>query len=304
MSRTALILDPVSPVLAEKLEAAGFRVLDRSADGPSEAEYAESDAWIVRSRTKITADLMAKGKTLRVIGRAGAGTDNIDKDAAAERAVDVLTVPGGNEVAVAELALAFVFALARKFGSGLQSTREGVWAKSKLMGFEITGETLGVIGLGRIGRQLAERGDALGMKVLGFDPYLPADATPPAGTQIVSMDELLSSSRFVSVHVPLSEETRGLLGTDQLRSMRKDAFVINCSRGGIVDESALVRALDDGEIAGAALDVFVGEPELPKALVSHPSILAMPHIGGSTVQAQEKIAARLGDSLVEFLSKA
>lgn len=299
----ALILDPVDAGLPRELERHGISILDLSKASAESVDAAlpDAEAIVVRSRTKVTASMIERAKRLRVIGRAGAGTDNIDSAAARARGIEVLTVAGGNDRAVAELALAFCFAFARQLVPAVEASRRGEWAKSRLSGFELAGETLGIVGLGRIGKMLATLGHGLGMKLIGFDPFVdPSDWEGPPVAK-ASLLDLLENSRFVSVHVPLSEETRGLIGANELARMRADAYLIQCSRGGVVDEEALAEALEAGQIAGAGLDVFANEPDIPGRLARNPRVLATPHIGASTEQAQVKIARLLAESLVRFL---
>jgi D-3-phosphoglycerate dehydrogenase / 2-oxoglutarate reductase len=298
-----LILDPVDAGLAEELERHGISTQDLSKASAESVESAlpDAEAIVVRSRTKVTASMIEHARRLRVIGRAGAGTDNIETAAARARGIEILTVAGGNDRAVAELALAFCFAFARQLVPAVEASRRGEWAKSRLSGFELAGETLGVVGLGKIGKTLAALAHGLGMKVIGFDPFVdPSDWEGPP-VENAPLRDLLARSRFISVHVPLSAETRGLIGADELAAMRSDAYLIQCSRGGVVDEEALADALEAAGIAGAGLDVFSNEPEIPSRLAHSPRVLATPHIGASTEQAQIKIARLLAHSLVRFL---
>jgi D-3-phosphoglycerate dehydrogenase len=297
---TVLILDPVAPLLATELRGAGLEVQDFSRSGAKRVEesLAGAQGLVVRSRTRVTAEMIDRAPGLRVIGRAGSGTDSIDVAHAKSRGIEVLTVPGGNENAVAELVLGMMLALARHLVPAVDASRRGQWAKSKLMGFELAGETLGVIGTGRIGSRLARKALALEMRVLGSDPFADLSDLAADGLEIASMEDVLSRSRFVSVHVPLSDATRSLLGRKEFASMRRDAYLVQCSRGGVVDEDALAEALEAERLAGAALDVFAREPEFPERLARNPRVLATPHIGASTVQSQEKIAAALAGRII------
>lgn len=299
-----LLLDPVDACIGDALRARGIEVADLAKASREEvlAALPSATAVVVRSRTRVDAEMIARAEQLRVIGRAGAGTDTIDVAAARARGIQVLTVPGGNDRAVAELAMAFMFTFSRQIVPAVLASREGEWAKSRLMGFELAGETLGIIGLGKIGRVLATMAAGLEMKVLGTDPYVDPRTWDTPRIEASNVEEILSRSRFVSVHVPMLPETRAMIGAAQLAMMRPDAYILNCSRGGIIDEDALADALEQGRLAGAGLDVFSNEPEIPARLRSNPRVLPTPHVGGSTVQAQEKIAALLGESLAAALS--
>lgn len=306
MTARIVLLDAVSPLLARLLRDAGHEVVDasKSSDAERAAAVTSAHALVVRSRSRIDAATIDAAPSLRAIGRAGAGTDTIDTAHAQSRGVEVLTVPGGNDVAVAELTLTLMLALARKIVPAAVAARAGEWAKSKSEGFELAGERLGIIGMGKIGGRVAQLARSFGMEVLGHDPYVEADAWDSRGVQRAPLEELLPVVRFLTIHVPLTSETRSILGAAELARMRPDAYIINCARGGVVDEDALADALEAGRLAGAALDVFRHEPELPARLISHPAVLATPHIGGSTVQAQEKIAALLAQSLARFFAVA
>lgn len=305
MSRV-LVLDAVSPILEHALTAAGISVADLrdATDEQRDTALAEAQGIVVRSRVQVDRAMIERAPRLRVIGRAGAGTDNIDTAFAAERGIHVLPVPGGNEVAVAELVLGLMLALARKIVPAAEASRQGKWAKSKLMGLELCGETLGVLGLGRIGSRLARMALAFDMKVIGHDPYIEARAFAGSGIEVVPFETVLEQARFLSVHVPLSETTRGLVGRDELARMRPDAYIVQCARGGVVDEEALADALEAGRLAGAGLDVFENEPHIPERLAQNPRVIATPHIGGSTEQAQDKIAAVLARELVRFFTES
>ena len=254
----------------------------------------------VRSATKVTAAILAKATALRIVGRAGVGVDNIDVPAATARKVQVINTPSGNAVAAGELAIGFLFALARKIPQASASTTSGGWEKKKFMGVELTGKTLGVVGCGSIGRGVAERGAGLKMRVLAYDPALGADADLPAGVERVGFDELISRSDFVTLHLPLLPATKGLFGKDTLGKMKKGSYLVNCARGGIVDENALYESLKAGHLAGAALDVFENEPCGKLPLFELENVLASPHIGASTKEAQQKVAVELAEVFLDF----
>jgi len=300
-----LLLDSVSSLLRRVLEDGGIEVLDlsKASDAERDAALVEATGLVVRSRTRVTAAMIDSAPRLKVIGRAGAGTDTIDVVHAKSKGIEVMPVGGGNDVAVAELTLGLMLALARHLVPGANHTRAGEWAKSKLEGFELAGETLGVLGLGKIGGKVVHLAQAFGMEVVGFDPFVDPEHWELRGVRMLPIEQILPRVRFLSLHLPLSPETRSLLGEPELATMRKDAYLINCARGGLVDEEALAEALEQGRLAGAGLDVFRTEPELPARLVQNPRVVGLPHIGGSTVQAQEKIAAQLGQSMVKFFAQ-
>lgn len=264
-------------------------------------EVAGCDALLVRSETKVTAEVIAAAKNLRFIGRAGTGVDNIDLGAASRHGIVVANVPGGNTISAAEQTLALLFAMARNVPQADASTRAGKWERSKFVGTEITGKTLGVLGLGRIGREVAVRGMGLAMRVVAYDPLGDESWCRRAGVTFVTLDDLLAQSDFITVHVPLTDQTRGLLNRETLAKTKKGVRIINCARGGIVDEKALIESVEQGHVKGAALDVFEKEPLDPaSALMKHPEIILTPHLGASTEEAQVKVAAELSQSIVDF----
>ncbi|MEZ5976607.1 MAG: phosphoglycerate dehydrogenase [Planctomycetota bacterium] len=302
-----LICDELSPTAVAILRERGIDVEVRT--GLEEAALCEAaadfDAIVVRSATKITRKVIEASPRLRVVGRAGIGVDNIDQKAATERGVVVMNTPGGNTLSTAELALSLCFALARNLGAASRRAREGSWNKKGLMGTEITGKTLGVVGLGRVGGLLAERGLGVGMQVVAYDPYLAAagKGSPVPGVELAELDEVVSRADFLSMHVPLLDATRGMIGERELALMKPTAFVINTSRGGVVDEAALLAALDAGRIAGAALDVLEEEP--PRAdhpLLVHERTIVTPHLGASSKEAQDRVADMIAHQLAEFLT--
>jgi len=298
-----LVADDLSKGAVEVMSKAGLHVDVNVGLAPNQlAEIIGAyQGLAVRSATKVTADILARASSLRIIGRAGVGVDNIDVKAATERKVLVINTPSGNAIAAGELAISYIFALARKLPQATASMKKGEWEKKKLMGVEVTGKTLGVVGFGNIGRQVAERGVGLKMKVLAYDPVLPAGATPPPGVEFVQFDEIVSRADFVTLHLPLVEQTKNLFGAAVLGKMKKGSYLINCARGGIVDETALYESLKAGHLAGAALDVFGKEPCGALPLFELDNVLASPHIGASTKEAQEKVAIELAEVFVEFL---
>ncbi len=258
---------------------------------------------VVRSATKVRKDLLDKAPELRVVGRAGVGVDNIDLDYASERGVAVINAPAGNTVSAAELSVALMMAMLRRIPAADQSVRAGEWARSRYKGVEIRGRTLGLVGAGRIGGEVAKRARALGMKVLAHDPYLTDERADDLRVQRASMDEILEQSDVISLHVPLTDDTRDLIGAEELSRMKDSAYLVNVARGGVVNEAELVAALEDGAIAGAALDVYATEP-LPEGspLRGAPNLILTPHLGASTEEAQELVAQEIAAGVRDALA--
>ena len=261
------------------------------------------DALIVRSGTKVTEEIIAAAKNLKVIGRAGIGVDNIDVPAATRRGIVVMNTPGGNNVTTAELAISMMLASARHIPQANAALRAGRWERSKFVGSEVMGKTLGVIGLGNIGRVVADRAMGLQMKVVAYDPFV-TEQTKPLAVELVSLDELYARSDFITVHVPLLPETKNLIDAAALAKTKPGVRIVNCARGGIVDEQALADAIRSGHVAGAAIDVFAEEP--PKAddpLIALPQVVATPHLGASTGEAQVNVAIAIAEQVVAFLTR-
>jgi len=295
-------------VVAEKISSSAVDLLREprwtivtsdQLDGKLAAQLETADALIVRSATKVTAAILQNPGKLKIIGRAGVGVDNIDLKAAAAKGVMVINTPQGNAAAAAEMAISLMFALARKVPQASESMRQGIWEKKKFMGVEIAGKTLGVIGLGNIGRQAAERAVGLKMNVIGYGPFPPKSL--PAGVKQVTLDELIATSDYITLHVPATAETKGLFSAATIAKMKKGACLINCARGGIVDENAVLEALKSGQLGGAALDVFAKEPPDPSPLFAEENLIAVPHLGASTKEAQEKVAIEMAEVFVGFL---
>ncbi|MBM2813206.1 MAG: serA [Chloroflexi bacterium] len=259
------------------------------------------EGLIVRSETKVTAEVIAAGRKLQVIGRAGVGVDNIDVDAATERGIVVVNAPAGNTIAVAEHTLGLIIAAARNIPQAAAALHEGRWERAKFMGVEIRGKVLGVLGLGRIGTEVAKRAQAFEMDVIGHDPFVTEEHAARLGIRLVSFDELLEQSDFLTVHIPATVQTDGLIAAAELARMKPTAWIVNCARGGIVAEDALLAAIDSGVIAGAALDVFQVEPAGSNPLVRHPRVVATPHLAASTVEAQVNVAVQLADQVIAVL---
>jgi len=256
---------------------------------------------IVRSATKVTAEIIAAAENLQVIGRAGTGMDNIDLAAASKKGVVVMNTPGGNTLSAAEHTISLLLALARHIPQATASVKAGNWEKERFMGLEVSDRTLGIIGLGNIGAVVAQRAESLGMKVIGYDPYLPPGAAAKKGVELVSLDDLLARSDFISLHTPLTPNTRNLLNSSSLAKAKKGVRVINCARGGIIDEMALYEAIRKGKVAGAALDVFEKEPPGKNPLLELEQVICTPHLGASTLQAQVKVSVAIAEQVVEYL---
>lgn len=260
------------------------------------------DVLIVRSATQVTAECLKDASQLKVIGRAGAGVDTIDVDAATERGIAVMNAPDGNTLAAAEQALALLFALARHVPRADAGMKAGEWPKAGLTGFELEGKKLGVIGLGRIGATVARKAQGIGMDVAAYDPFLPASVAGRVSVPMKSLEELLAKADIVTLHIPRTKETTNILSEERMRGMKKGAYLINAARGGLVDEDALLRLLEEGHLAGAGLDTFVTEP-LPadSALRKHPKIVLTPHLGASTGEAQQAVSSILAKQIVDFV---
>jgi D-3-phosphoglycerate dehydrogenase len=271
-------------------------------DESSDAAFAEAlptvHGLIVRSATKVRGEILERAKELRVVGRAGVGVDNIDLAAATERGVAVLNAPAGNTVSAAELTMALILSMVRKVAAADASMRTGAWARSQFKGAELRGRTLGLVGAGRIGGEVAKRCRSFGMKVVAFDPYLTDDRATELHAERTELAELLSRADVLSLHVPLTDVTRNMINVDSLASMKKGSFLVNVARGGVVDEAALADALESGHLAGAALDVYENEPlEKDSKLRNAPNLVLTPHLGASTTEAQELVATEISDAV-------
>jgi D-3-phosphoglycerate dehydrogenase len=261
----------------------------------------EYDAFVVRGRTKVTAAVFEAAKNLKVVGRAGVGVDNIDLTAARARDVRVVNAPKSTSLAVAELALAMMFALARMVPKADSTMKQGQWIKKQLEGIELNGKTLGVVGTGNIGTLLAQRAAALGMKVLGYDNLISAEDQKQRGFEPVSLADLYAQSDFISFHLPLTPDSKGMVNGQSFGQMKRGVRIIDAARGGIIDETALLAALENGQVAAAALDVFATEPPGLTALVAHPSVVATPHIGAQTAEAQDRAAEDIASEVLNAL---
>jgi len=256
------------------------------------------EGLVVRSGTRVTAEVIEAGQRLRVIGRAGVGIDNIDLDAARAHGVAVVNSPYASTVSVAEHALGMMLALARRIPQADTSLRRGEWLKNQFKGIELAGKTLGIIGLGRIGSAVAERARAFGMTIIAHDPYIPPQRGVDLDVPLLALDDLLRQSDFVTIHTPLSDSTRGLIGYRELTLMKSNAYLILCARGGIVDEAALLSALEEDRLAGAALDVFEKEPPGDNSLLASDKVIATPHIGAMTEEAQVRAGVGVAEQVL------
>src|SRR5438552_8463067 len=297
-------------LIAEPLSLAGIELLQSQKDWntivSNPKEYArhlpEADALVVRSAVQVTADVLAKAPKLRVIGRAGVGVDNVDLEAATTAGVLVMNTPGGNSVSVAEHTLALMLSLARSIPLASQSTKSGKWEKRKFLGNELRGKTLGVVGLGSIGREVVKRATAFEMRLLAADPYVTSATAKDVGVTLVDLPTLYAESDYITLHTALTPESRRMLSTDAFAKMKKGVRIVNCARGELIDEQALQKALASGKVAGAALDVFEKEPPAPDdPLLALDKFVGTPHIGGSTEEAQEIVGVRIAEQIVEYL---
>lgn len=304
MPMKVFVADDVSDSGLEPLKSAGFTVEKQTGlTGSSLVEALEGcEGLIVRSETKVTADLMSNASSLRVIGRAGVGVDNIDVPAATIRGIVVMNAPDGNTITTAEHTIALLISLARSIPQANGSLKAGRWERKKFIGVELQGKTLGIIGLGRIGRVVASRARAMGMFIVAYDPFIAPEQARDLDIELAPLDEVYSRADFLTVHTPLTAETRGLIDADVFAKMKKGARVINCARGGLVDEAALGEAINNGTIAGAALDVFSQEPPPPDhPLLKLDQVIVTPHLGASTTEAQEGVAFTVAEQMRDFL---
>jgi D-3-phosphoglycerate dehydrogenase len=259
------------------------------------------DGLAIRSATKVTEKILAAAPNLKVIGRAGIGTDNIDKDAASKQGVIVMNTPFGNVITTAEHAIAMMFAVARQIPEASASTHAGKWEKSKFMGVELTGKTLGVIGAGNIGGIVCDRARGLKMKVIAYDPFLGDEKAAKMGVEKVELEDLLTRADFITLHVPFTEQTNNILSRENLEKTKKGVRIINCARGGLIDEDALADLLKSGHVAGAALDVFKVEPATESPLFNLPNVVCTPHLGAATTEAQENVALQVAEQMSDYL---
>ncbi|HKN61828.1 MAG TPA: phosphoglycerate dehydrogenase [Candidatus Acidoferrales bacterium] len=296
-----IVADKISERGLELLRETGWEIVSPAAAGlPS--ELANADGLIVRSATRVTRELLEKADRLRVVGRAGVGIDNIDVEAATHRGVLVMNTPGGNSVSVAEHTLALMLALARSVPQSNASIHAGKWEKSSASGTELRGKTLGLVGFGRVGTEVARRARALEMQVLAHDPYVTPAAARELEVELVPLDELLRRSDVISLHTSLSPATEKMINPSSLAKMKRGARLINCARGELIDEAALAEALRSGQLAGAAVDTFAVEPPKNSPLLGLPNLIATPHIAGSTAEAQEEVGTAIAQQVRDYLA--
>jgi D-3-phosphoglycerate dehydrogenase len=298
-----LIADQMSPKAAEVFRSRGVDFDEIT--GLSKEELIKIignyDGLAIRSSTKATKDVLAAATNMKVIGRAGIGVDNVDVPAASAQGIVVMNTPFGNSITTAEHAIALMFALARQLPEADASTQAGKWEKNRFMGVELTAKTLGLIGCGNIGSNVAERAIGLKMKVIAFDPFLTPERAQDLGVEKVTLDELLARADFITLHTPLTDSTRNILSAENIAKTKKGVRIINCARGGLVDEVALKAALDSGQVGGAALDVFVEEPAKASPLFGTPNFISTPHLGASTDEAQVNVAIQVAEQMADFL---
>lgn len=301
-----LISDAISEDGVKIFQKAGFHVEMKTKLSPVELalEVANYDGLVIRSGTRVTKEILASATRLKVIGRAGAGLDNVDLEAATARGIVVMNTPGGNTVTTAEHTMSLLMSMARRIPQANASNRSGKWEKSKFMGVELFQKTLGIVGMGKIGQHVAHIARGLSMNVIAFDPYLTPEVAEKSGVHPVPLDELFQRADFITVHTPLTAETTGLINKETLSKMKKGVYIVNCARGGIVDENDLAEALQSGQVAGAAFDVFVQEPvPADHPLLKLDNFISTPHIGAATKEAQENVALAIADQMVDYLGK-
>lgn len=296
-----LVSDPIAPQGVEILKNAGFEVTEQSGLSPEELAkiIPDYDAIIVRSATKVTKEIIEAAKNLKVIGRAGIGLDNVDQETAKSKGVKVVNTPTATSISVAELALGMMFAAARRIPQANVSTRASKWEKKKFKGFELYGKKLGIIGLGRIGTELAKRAKAMGISVQAFDPYVKTSEY----AEVVDLDTLLKESDYISLHIPKTEETKHILNKDAFAKMKDNVVIINCARGGVVDENALYEAISSGKVRIACVDVFETEPAKENKLFDLEQVIVTPHIGAQTKEGQTRAGTQVAELVRDALKQ-
>jgi D-3-phosphoglycerate dehydrogenase len=298
-----LISDQLSPAAVEIFRSRGVDVDIKTGLTPAALReiIGDYDGLAIRSATKVTKELLEVATNLKVIGRAGIGVDNVDIKSATARGVIVMNTPYGNAITTAEHAVAMMFALARQIPEATVSTKAGKWEKNRFMGVELTAKTLGIIGCGNIGSIVAERGVGLRMKVIAFDPYLSEARALTLGVEKVTLEDLFARADFITLHTPLTDATRNILSRENIAKLKKGVRIINCARGGLIDEAALADAIQSGQVAGAALDVFDTEPAKESPLFSLENVVCTPHLGAATAEAQENVALQVAEQMSDFL---
>lgn len=306
MAPRVLISDSLSPTAVEIFKSRGIDVTFEPGLGKDKEKLlsmiGDYDGLAIRSATKATDKLIAAADNLKVIGRAGIGVDNVDIPAATSRGIIVMNTPFGNSITTAEHAISMMLACARQIPAADNSTQAGKWEKSKFMGVEVTAKTLGLIGCGNIGSIVADRAIGLKMKVVAYDPFLTEERAIELGVEKADLDTLLARADFITLHVPKTDKTANILSADAINKMKKGVRIINCARGGLVDENALRAALDSGHVAGAAMDVFAEEPATDNVLFGAPNLICTPHLGAATTEAQENVALQVAEQMADFLT--
>ncbi len=298
-----LISDKMDPRAAQIFRERGVEVDERPGLTKDEllAIIGDYDGLAIRSATKVTNEILDAATRLKVVGRAGIGVDNVDIPAASAKGVVVMNTPFGNSITTAEHAIAMLFALARQIPEADTSTQQGKWEKNRFMGVELTGKTLGLIGAGNIGSIVADRALGLRMKIIAYDPFLSPERAVELGIEKVELDTLLARADFITLHTPLTDQTRGILSAENLRKTKRGVHIVNCARGGLIDEAALKDALDSGQVGGAALDVFAVEPAEASPLFGTPNFICTPHLGASTNEAQVNVAIQVAEQIADYL---
>lgn len=303
MPKRVLISDPLSPQGIAVLEDAGLAVDVKTDLTPEELLEVIGDyhGLVIRSQTQVTAEVLEAGKNLIAIGRAGVGVDNVDLDAATEKGVIVLNAPSGNTISTAEHTMAMILALARNIPQAHASMEAGQWERKKYTGVELFDKVLGVVGLGRVGTEVAKRAQSFGMKIIAYDPYLASQRAEELGIELATVEQIVKDADFITIHTPLTKQTKNLLGAAEFAKMKKNVRIINCARGGIIDYAALAEAVKGGQVAGAALDVYEEEPPKDLPLLNIPQVILTPHLGASTKEAQVNVAVDVAAELVRAL---
>jgi D-3-phosphoglycerate dehydrogenase / 2-oxoglutarate reductase len=305
MSAKVLISDALSPAAVQIFKDRGVAVDFQPSLGKDKDKLAAIvggyEGLAIRSATKVTAKILERAQNLKVIGRAGIGVDNVDIPAATAKGIIVMNTPFGNSITTAEHAITLMLALARQIPQADTSTQLGKWEKNRFMGVEITGKTLGVIGCGNVGSIVADRAIGLKMKVIAYDPFLSSERAADLGVEKVELEDLFKRADFITLHAPLTEKTKNIISAEAMAKVKKGVRIINCARGGLVDEHALRAALDSGRVAGAAFDVFVEEPATENPLFGHPNVVCTPHLGAATTEAQENVALQIAEQMSDYL---
>ncbi|HKI79105.1 MAG TPA: phosphoglycerate dehydrogenase, partial [Ignavibacteriaceae bacterium] len=303
--KKVLISDPVDQQCSIVLKDAGIEFDFKTGLSPEELSGIIKDysGLIVRSETKVTPELIDKMEKMEVIGRAGTGVDNINLEAATRKGIIVMNTPGGNTISTAEHTMALILSMFRNIPQANQSLREGKWERKKYKGTELFGKTIGLIGLGKVGREVARRAKSFDVEIIGYDPILSKDVADKLGIKLSSLDGIFKESDLITVHVPLSDETKYIINSESLKKCKDGIKIINCARGGIINEIELLAALNSGKVSSAAFDVYETEPpDASNELLNHPKVVCTPHLGASTEEAQIKVAAQIAEQVVELFS--